>query len=704
MKIKIITAILFLLIFSFYLYTMCPTVSEGDSGEFITAAVNLSIPHAPGYPLYTIIGKAFQWIVPCGSFAYRINLVSVVSAALASALVFYFLSLMGAGIAGSMVAALFLASSSHFFENALVAEVFGLHALLIVMVMGIVVIADRQEYYGKRKACLVAAFVSGIAYGNHQTFVLMGPALLFWFFLVHTENWKIKSLKTLVVDGFISIFFFFAGLTIYTVLPIRSLKNPFLDWSNPENWHNFWRVFTRADYGSFRLMLGEKIGLTPLIFLKQVMRYAGALADEFTIIGVLLGIAGFGFWLFGKEKKYIHAGTVAFISFVFSGVVFLTVANMPFDAQAYGVLGRFYIMPAIFFSFGIGYFFRVLRGKRYFVFSFLFFLVPVFLFINNHAAYSRRNFFIAYDYGKNILRSLPYGAVLFIDGGDDTFYTLAYLTGALGLRKDLEIHDRGGLIFPNAYGDDFRRIGKKNKNMRRQAVEKNILLTKKPLYYSTMNRGVLKGARLYARGVLFKAREEGEKDLHKNLWPLYSFRGVYPCSLARSVYRVRALLPFFDYLRGIYMFEKNRIPAGFAYWQRAYHMGRDIMWFIKNAGFELVMKGYHFYEKGNHADAERSYLFAVEIDPEAYLAYTHLGVLAEKRDDLQQSEEYYKKAISIKPDHVAAHYNLSVVYWRKNEWDNVIKTLRKVLELKPDHTQAPHYLQQALYRKQKRQL
>ncbi len=45
--------------FFFYLITLAPTVTFEDSGEFISAAYNLGIPHEPGYPLFNILARFF---------------------------------------------------------------------------------------------------------------------------------------------------------------------------------------------------------------------------------------------------------------------------------------------------------------------------------------------------------------------------------------------------------------------------------------------------------------------------------------------------------------------------------------------------------------------------------------------------------------------------------------------------------------------
>jgi len=72
--------------FLLYLLTLAPTVTFEDSGELIAAAYNLGIPHEPGYPLWTMIAHLFT-LLPLGTVAYRVNLLSAVLAALTAALV-----------------------------------------------------------------------------------------------------------------------------------------------------------------------------------------------------------------------------------------------------------------------------------------------------------------------------------------------------------------------------------------------------------------------------------------------------------------------------------------------------------------------------------------------------------------------------------------------------------------------------------------
>lgn len=84
--------LVFLISFTVYLMTLAPTVYVGDSGELIAASYTLGIPHPPGYPLFTILGKIFITFIPIGSIAYRVNLLSAFFASSTVLLLYFFLN------------------------------------------------------------------------------------------------------------------------------------------------------------------------------------------------------------------------------------------------------------------------------------------------------------------------------------------------------------------------------------------------------------------------------------------------------------------------------------------------------------------------------------------------------------------------------------------------------------------------------------
>lgn len=84
--------LVFLISFTVYLLTLCPTVYVGDSGELIAASYTLGIPHPPGYPLFCILGKIFITLIPIGSIAYRVNLLSAFFASATVMVLYFFLN------------------------------------------------------------------------------------------------------------------------------------------------------------------------------------------------------------------------------------------------------------------------------------------------------------------------------------------------------------------------------------------------------------------------------------------------------------------------------------------------------------------------------------------------------------------------------------------------------------------------------------
>src|SRR5438552_7821698 len=70
-----------------YFLTAARDIVVGDSPELITAAAILGVPHAPGYPLFTMLGHVFTWL-PFGTIPFRVNLLSVICDALTIGIVF----------------------------------------------------------------------------------------------------------------------------------------------------------------------------------------------------------------------------------------------------------------------------------------------------------------------------------------------------------------------------------------------------------------------------------------------------------------------------------------------------------------------------------------------------------------------------------------------------------------------------------------
>ncbi|KAG7466440.1 hypothetical protein MATL_G00164760 [Megalops atlanticus] len=67
-----------------YLPCVQKAVPGGDSGELITAACELGVAHPPGYPLFTLLSCLAVVLLPLGSPAHSVNLMSGLMGAAAS--------------------------------------------------------------------------------------------------------------------------------------------------------------------------------------------------------------------------------------------------------------------------------------------------------------------------------------------------------------------------------------------------------------------------------------------------------------------------------------------------------------------------------------------------------------------------------------------------------------------------------------------
>ena len=81
--------LVFISSFYVYLITLAPTVYFGDSGELISMANYLGVPHPTGFPLYMLFSK-LTMTFPFANPAFRVNLISAIFSGLAAS--FFFLT------------------------------------------------------------------------------------------------------------------------------------------------------------------------------------------------------------------------------------------------------------------------------------------------------------------------------------------------------------------------------------------------------------------------------------------------------------------------------------------------------------------------------------------------------------------------------------------------------------------------------------
>ena len=111
--------------------SMCP---NREICEIREVSHYLGIAHPPGYPLHTLLGKIFS-LVPLGSIAYRVHLLSAFFGALACSMLYLSVRTAGLALAPALAGALALGFSAVFWSQSIIAEVYSLNAFFFLLIL-----------------------------------------------------------------------------------------------------------------------------------------------------------------------------------------------------------------------------------------------------------------------------------------------------------------------------------------------------------------------------------------------------------------------------------------------------------------------------------------------------------------------------------------------------------------------------------------
>lgn len=411
-----------------YSTTACRTVFGGDSCEFTAAACFLGVPHQPGYPLYTLIGRLIAAISTDRMFA--VNLLSSLFAASGVAIFFIFLRrAYGSGLTAAAGAVL-LALSGTFWSLAVAAEVYSLHMLLLVLSFSAALHAGRTRH--KLSGLVFASYLAGMGVAHHQSFILALPC-----FLVLAKPKPAYLVPALL--------FFLLPATLYLYPPIRSLWDPLIDYANPETAPVFLEQLTggnsRGRLSPFEPATWSNLKVCVLSFLPSEV---GPAAAFFALVGVLsipaLPIRRFSG--FGDSRV-----TFSMLLYLVPVLLFSSSYRIP-DPEGFLVPA---MMPLIALAAaGVVFARNLLKNVRAsrFVYAagaaaMLFY--PAWHFPRTFFENDRSGYRFVYDYGKNLLKTLEPEAILFVPT-EFHYSVLVCLTEIEGFRRDVQLVDMSGRV------------------------------------------------------------------------------------------------------------------------------------------------------------------------------------------------------------------------------------------------------------------
>jgi hypothetical protein len=270
-------AIAFAIVMLVYLATMMPGPAFMDTGEFQTVTYVLGVAHPTGYPLYTILGKVFGTLVPIGSWAYRMNLLSALSAAGAAVMLTIFAHRSGVSLPGAVASALGFAFALNTWRAAGRADPYTLTAMIGAALW---LMALRWRDTGERRGLWMMAGMAGLGLGSAGVLSMELPAIIL--FLMITQPRKFFAPLTMIVATVLGI----VGLVgIYLYLPLRSAMHPPLNYGNTYTWQGFQFVALGGQIGGIiNYLTIEGVRM----FLRRLPEAIGWYREWFTPTGFLI--------------------------------------------------------------------------------------------------------------------------------------------------------------------------------------------------------------------------------------------------------------------------------------------------------------------------------------------------------------------------------------------------------------------------------
>ena len=698
LKIFLPPALVFAGTFAVYLYTLCPTVYWDDAGELIAACYTLGIPHPPGHPLYAILGKLFT-LIPVGSPAMRVNLMSAFFGALTCAVLFQLVrelieqdeDIKRFAVYGGIVAALAAGFSLILWNQSVLAETTTLHSFFMLLVTLMAFRIDVSDPDSRRMTgqLLIFSFIYGLSFTNHVAGLFFMPSLC----LILLYRLRLRLFRP---GRFVAmILLFFLGFSVYVYLPIASRFNPPVDWGNPENLKNFWWVVSAKQYSG-------SLARTPdlLAILRGVKNVSDTLISNLSLLGCAFAAVGC-VRLWKRRKQVIVYGLLIIL------VLYATSLNSAFIFV--------YMLPAVLMlamwaGYGVatlcGWTERMaaglegirarLVGRSAHAAGAL--LVAILL-VGHFDDCNMREYTYARDYGIELLGSLPENAVL-ITGTANPLFIAWYLQYCEDFRPDVKVITRNALRRPG-YMDQIRR----------QYPELEI-----PSQFESESDAGADASSINDRGggLLWYANSYFKKfyELNSDDFPIF-WEGIEanhsllerfePCGLVFRInpsgggvdsecpeppnsHEIGANIDhdpaagkvygkhLFNY--GFFHQRHGDIAKATGYYEEALSLRPDDARPLNNIGAMLA-------EQGKTDEAFEKFRAALKRDPSNPMSNHNVGQILLDRGDAEEAIPYFERAIAVDPGNFEDYYSLGLCYASTGRNRRSAEILEKALEIKP---------------------
>jgi hypothetical protein len=311
-----------------YVRTLAPDILYGDSAEFQTLAYTFGVTHSTGYPTYLLLGRLLGFL-PINSPAWRISLLSAVSAALTVGGIYLLARYFTRSRIGAVLGGVTLGISYTFWSQAVIAEVYTTGTAFLV---GIVLLLFHWQTEPRQHniSLLAAALLAGIGFGVHSSVWLVAPAAIA--FVLWTLWWQgasrpewLRSLAAASIGALVGLAIFVAAFLISDRLNpptsfIRTTLEPSRTFWKLQS-HDFASPFERLKMTVLSVQWGD--ALFPggdFSFAKELKNFDDRMINvEFSPMVLLFAVVGLIVMLITNPQR----GAFFPLHFLVSGFLFL---------------------------------------------------------------------------------------------------------------------------------------------------------------------------------------------------------------------------------------------------------------------------------------------------------------------------------------------------------------------------------------------
>jgi tetratricopeptide (TPR) repeat protein len=460
---------------------------------------------------------------------------------------------------------------------------------------------------------------------------------------------------------------------LYIYLPIRASTHPPLNWGSPDTRERFVEHITAKNYqqNMISLIAGLKSRLIP---------HLNFFTHQFNIWLIPLSFLGFIFLLVKKPR--------------FGAFLLLIATTNLLLAIRYDIsnIEDYYIPSFLLFSLAIGSFLHYTLYTIHYTLSklipnpyslipkialcLLFLALPILQCRANYPSSDHSDHYIAYDYGRNILK-IEEESIVFVRGDDWTFPAW-YLQNIEQKRLGAAIINIP-LLSSDMYSNDIKRFYPYlTYNFSPYKLNGYSLEVLNNIVEERMKNIVLNNLNFYPIYLWSKTEWTSQEE-----WVSFIPQGVQFRVVKKSERRdewlkqVEDKMPLYRNCNP-HLYKEERIKILFGEYE----------FFRKQYCNFYDDEGLFYLENKEYDKAILLFNKALSIDSNYFYSNFNLGKVYCYKGLDEEAYKRFKKALEIDPKRFEPHYYLGFIYGKRREYDKAIKELETVLKIDSNNIQA----------------